>query len=303
MERENFTFVSEVDGLEISAMAVIPEEIKGVVQLVHGMCEYKERYLPFMEFLAGKGYAAVIHDHRGHGKSIKSPEDLGYMYEGGKEGLIEDTYQMLKLTKERFGELPYCLLGHSMGSLVVRCFVKKYDGEIDKLLVVGSPSKNNAAGAGYSLAGLAEKLKGGKGYWKVLDYMVTDMAYEKPFKKEGRHAWISSDPEVVRKYNEDPGCGYRFTINGYKGLIGLCIDTYDAQGWAMKNPELPIKFFSGENDPGAVNRKAWEESLQFMKTLGYKNVDGIMYENMRHEVLNEKEKEKVWADVLEFIEK
>ena len=85
--------MSEADGLEISALCIMPEEkteYRAVIQLVHGMSEHKERYIPFMEYLAEKGYITVIHDHRGHGKSVKNPDDLGYMYGGGAEAMLQD---------------------------------------------------------------------------------------------------------------------------------------------------------------------------------------------------------------------
>ena len=89
IRKQEGTFLSEADGLEISALCIMPEEkteYRAVVQLVHGMSEHKERYIPFMEYLAKKGYITVIHDHRGHGKSVKNSDDLGYMYGGGARG-------------------------------------------------------------------------------------------------------------------------------------------------------------------------------------------------------------------------
>lgn len=83
---------SEADGLDISVLAVVPDETpyRGILQLVHGMSEYKERYLPFMEYMAKKGYVCVIHDHRGHGKSVRALDDLGYMYGGGADAILKD---------------------------------------------------------------------------------------------------------------------------------------------------------------------------------------------------------------------
>lgn len=304
MERKEFTFISETDGLEISALAVLPEgEPKAILQLVHGMCEYKERYLDFMEYLAGKGYVCVIHDHRGHGKSVKKIEDLGYMYEGGQKGLVEDARQLTEIAKKEYGtDIPFYLLGHSMGSLVVRCYIKKYDADIDKLVVVGSPSKPAGSGMGLAIAKCAEKFKGGHAKLHLLDVLAMDMTYEKPFKSENlKHAWVNSDRDAVLRYNADPYCNYTFTINGYKGLIGTTKDTYDKNGWKMANPELPIAFFSGAGDPCAINEKAFQSSAQFLRDRGYKNVRAKMYEGMRHEVLNEPEHLKVYEDIEAFL--
>ena len=139
------SFLSEADALEISVLCLMPEagvHPRAIVQLVHGMSEYKERYIPFMEYLTSKGYISVIHDHRGHGKSVKDEADLGYFYDNSGKAIIEDVHQVTTWMKERYGkELPYHLFGHSMGSLVVRCYLKKYDNELDSLIVCGSPSE------------------------------------------------------------------------------------------------------------------------------------------------------------------
>lgn len=114
---------SLVDGLELDVLEVVPEgEIKGIFQIHHGMSEYKERYLPFMEYLAANGYVAAIHDCRGHGKSVKIKEDLGYLYRGGARALVEDAHQLTRELKEKWPSLPLILFGHSMGSMVVRMY-------------------------------------------------------------------------------------------------------------------------------------------------------------------------------------
>ena len=121
IQKQEF-MVSEADGLNISVLTVLPEKepYRAVVQLVHGMSEYKERYLPFMEYLADLGYVSVIHDHRGHGKSIRKKEDLGYMYGGGASAMLQDIDMVNRMIHLRFPGLKLVLFGHSMGSLAVR---------------------------------------------------------------------------------------------------------------------------------------------------------------------------------------
>ena len=123
---------SKQDGLKLHVLLMEPEEEpKGIVQIVHGMAEHKERYEPFMEMLCKQGYISIIHDHRGHGKSIRAKEDLGYFYDESGKAIVEDVHQITQWAKDRYGEMPYHLFGHSMGSLVVRCYLKKYDNELD----------------------------------------------------------------------------------------------------------------------------------------------------------------------------
>ena len=299
-----FSISSYVDGLVLSCLAIEPEgEPKGIVQLVHGMCEYKERYIPFMEYLADHGYVTVIHDHRGHGHSVQSTEDLGYMYTGGYEALIEDTHQVSRWIKDYVHKnIPFILLGHSMGSFVVRCYIRKYDREIDKLIVVGSPSPQPGVGLGKGICRMLKTFKGEKAKSRMLD-VLTMGGYEKYYKNENTlHAWINSDKEKVAAYSEDPLCAYTFSVNGYDNLIRLNALTYQKTGWEVGHPDLPIRFFSGEGDPCAITPKKFRQAVQFLRDRGYTDVEGKMYPGMRHEVLNEPDHEIVFKDMLAFIE-
>ena len=143
-ELRKFTLESQSDGLCIAAACIAPEKPIAAVQLVHGMCEHKERYYPLMDFLASKGFACVIHDHRGHGESIKDRDDLGYFYKGGYRAAVEDVRLVTMWAKNEFPGLELFLFGHSMGSLIVRTYTKSYDSLISGLIVCGSPSDNPA---------------------------------------------------------------------------------------------------------------------------------------------------------------
>ena len=124
MKEEKINIPSEYDGLKLDGILISPEsEIKAVIQLVHGMDEHKERYIDFMRFLAQNGYACFIHDHRGHGASLKNEEDIGYFYDAKAEVVVEDAYQITKYLRNRFGTKKIILFGHSMGSMVVRKYI------------------------------------------------------------------------------------------------------------------------------------------------------------------------------------
>lgn len=302
MKTEHISFVSKQDELVLAGLIIAPEYPKAVLQLAHGMCEHKERYIPFMEYMAEQGFACVIHDHRGHGRSVKSISDLGYFYENGAEAIVEDTYQVLKETKERYKGVPYILMGHSMGSMVVRCFIKKYDNEIDALIVCGSPSANDMVDFGIGLVHLLKKCKGGYGKSRLMDYIVTGNCNKVFAKEHLKSSWITSDRAVVEAYNADPYCNYTFTLNGYEALLLLMKNTYTKKGWMMSKKTLPIHFIAGADDPYITNASKFESAVQFLRDRGYKNVTSKLYEDMRHEVLNEKNKAIVYKDVAEFCE-
>lgn len=310
IRKTEFDFESQQDGLKISALRIEPaekENIKGIVQFVHGMSEHKERYEDIMRFMAEHGYLCVIHDHRGHGKSIKAPEDLGYMYEAKNTGLVEDAHQMTTITKDYAKELtgknlPYMLLGHSMGSLVVRAYIKKYDSEIDKLVVMGCPSKLPGMGAGLVLVKALRFFKGGKSKSKLMDFMTTGSNYESKFKDEGRGAWLNTDAEEVAKYGADPLCGFSFTVNGYESLVTLTKDVYSGKGHHMSNSGLKVRFLSGRDDPCGISPEKIEEAADVIRKAGYKDVTVKTYEGMRHEILLAPDRHLVYEDILKIAE-
>ena len=311
MKQTYYTHTSGSDGLPLSVLRTEPDnvsEIKGIVQLVHGMNEYKERYLSFIEYLANHGYIVVMHDHRGHGKSVRSPEDLGYWYKGGFKALVKDiheiTVEIKKYAETLTGksDLPMILAGHSMGSMAVRCYLRKYDSEIDKLLVIGCPSELPGAGPGLFMIRVFKAIFGEHKRSRFIAKLVLG-GYEKRFQNEGLlHSWVNSDPEEVKKYNADPLCNYLFTLNGFENLVLLTMLTYTDKCFALKNPSLPIRFYSGADDPCGVSEEAFNAAIDHLKQYGYTDVQGKLYENMRHEILNEPGHAIVFEEMLRFIE-
>jgi alpha-beta hydrolase superfamily lysophospholipase len=299
---------SKHDNLDLSLLICTPDKgaaenvtPKAIVQFSHGMCEHKERYIPFMEYLCDNGYACIIHDHRGHGASVKSKEHLGFFYSGGWKALVEDIQTVNTFAHGMFPDIPLFLFGHSMGSMAVRSFTKRYDDKIDGLIVCGSPSKNNGAAIGRMLAKLFSLFKGPQYRPKFIQKIGFD-SFNGKFKHEGQNAWICSDSEVVRAYNANSLCNYQFTANGFDNLFGLMQDCYSGKGWITSNKTLPILFVSGKDDPCRTNDKDFGKAVQAVKNAGYTNVASVSYEGMRHEILNETGKEKVWQDIKDTLD-
>lgn len=300
--KEERVLVSEADGLKLQVLAVYPQKkIRGILQIVHGMSENKERYLPFMEYMADQGLAVIIHDHRGHGGSVKSRQDLGYFYGGGAGMLVADTHQITLYARQRWPEVPLVLMGHSMGSMVVRAYAKKYDADLDALIVCGSPGKNPLAGAGRLLVRCMKPFFGAYHRSNLLKNMSFGSFAKKFPDESSEFSWCCSDPEVVRAYEESPLCGFTFTLDGYMGLLELMQETYSYRGWKVKNPGLPIAFVAGAEDPCVGSKKKFAHAVGFMRSVGYRRVKGKLYPGMRHEILNEKGKEKVYQDLWCFI--
>ena len=296
-----FTIDSENDGLALSVCLVTPEGApRGLVQLAHGMAEHKERYLPFMEWLAAQGWASIINDHRGHGASIRDPRDLGYFYAGGAAALVEDLHQITLWFRARFPDAPLALFGHSMGSLAVRCYAHRFDGDIDGLIVCGSPGPNPAANFGLALNRAMTAVKGER-YVSRLFVKMTTGGYGKRFPDpKTANAWLSVNQDNVRAYDADPLCGFPFTLNGYRALLELLKGAYETV--PAGHPDLPVRFISGAEDPCAPDEKGFNAAVAQMRACGYREVSGKLYPGMRHEILNHAGHEAVYADALEWLE-
>lgn len=301
MRKEELFLQSVYDDLPLGLSIRIPEHPTGVIQFVHGMAEHRKRYHDLMEHLSQHGYITVLHDHRGHGDSVRSPQDYGYFYENGIDAIVEDVHQITLYAKERFPGLPVVLFGHSMGSMVVRCYMRQYDSDIDGLIVCGSPSRNPMARSGKMLVRLLKRVKGARYRSPLVQKMAFGSFNRNVQNPSSENAWICSDDAVVKAYDKDPQCGFVFTLNGFEALFGLMIRTYQKSGWVIRHPEIPILFIAGEQDPCIVSRDDFVQAVSFMKQRGYQKCDGRLYPDMRHEILNETGKETVWNDILLWI--
>ncbi len=295
---KEFEFKSDFDGLIIKAVIAVPSSaVNGVLQIVHGMCEYKERYFDFMDYLAGEGFITIIHDNRGHGQSICSEDDLGFLYKNGGKGYVSDIAQLTRIAREAYPTAPYFMLGHSMGSLGARCFVKEHDAEINGLIISGSPYLGTFSGFGRSVrSAVSQKL--GSHYRSEKINGIVRSVLNKKFAREGmENAWLCSNPEVVEAFNNDPKCSYMYTLNGYESLLYLFKEAYSRKGWRVENPSLPIRFLSGRDDPCMVNEKKFFKAMGVLEKAGYESVSHRFFDGMRHEILNETNNMIVYKDI------
>ena len=298
--KNEYSITSNQDNLKLSIVEYVPKKPKAIIQIAHGMSEHKERYEEIMSFLCDNGFLCVANDQRGHGKSIKDEKDLGYFYDPTGEYIVEDFHQITNYIKDKYPNLPVYLLGHSMGSLIIRKYIKKYDKDVEKLIVCGSPSENNYTGFGIFLTKLIMIFKGDRYRSKLLN-KISIGNFDKYFKGEPKDSWINSDPVKVKEFKEDKKAGFIFTTNGFLNLFTLLKDTYSRKSWQVNNPDLKILFIAGEDDPVIVNKSAWLNSMTFLREIGYNNIDYLLYPNDRHEVLNEVNREEVYKDLLKFL--
>ena len=306
-----YTHISGTDNLPVCVLRIEPEnpsDVRGIVQLIHGKNEHKGRYKAFMRFLASNGYLTIINDHRGHGESVIEPDDRGYFYQGGTAALVEDLHEITldvkKYAAEKCGrdDLPLTLLGHSMGSLAARCYIRQYDADISKLCLTGSPSRSDKVRQGLQVIKLLKKLEGKRARSLLAKKLIMGVSYERKYRnKKKKNAWTNSEREAVIEHNNDPLCRFNFTLNGYEEMLKMAMLAYTGD-YTPQNPDMPVRFFSGEDDPCALSRQKFVEAMRLMKSIGYSDVRCLLYKGMRHDILHEKNKMRVYRDILRFLE-
>ncbi len=289
------------DGYELSLRFYEADAPKAVVKFIHGMEEYQDRYEPFAEYLREAGYTVVTADLRGHGKNAPVLSHIA-----DKEGhlrLLEDEEVILDEIHGRWPGLPVILFGHSMGTIIARAFLQKHSEEFHKVVLSGYPNPNGAAGAGIVLTEMIAAVKGGKGYSKMVDGMVLG-----PFAKAVPNAvtpqdWLSVNRENVQRYIADPLCGVRFTLGSYNALFHLIRMMDSPENYEEVRKDLPILLISGKEDPCTGGEKGRGDSENRLRRAGFRNLEIVTLDGMRHEILNENGREDVYLRILDFIEK
>lgn len=283
----------------------LPEsELKGIVQIVHGMEEHIDRYGEFARFLARNGFVVGAHDHVGHGKSVADVRDLGHVtLDHGPDVLVTDVDRVRKALFESFGGLPYFIFGHSMGSFVTRVYLSRYAEGVAGAIICGTGNQPYAlARSGNMLARAIGAVRGGHFKSKLIDSMGAG-GFSKAIKDARTPLdWISVDPAVVDAYIDDPLCGVMFTVGGYAALTGVVSQAVDPKAMARVPKELPMLFIAGAEDPVGENGEAVVRAVELYRKAGVKSVSLILYPGMRHEILNEPGKQQVMDDVLGWIE-
>ena len=274
---------------------------RAIFQISHGMAEHRLRYAEFAQNLAQLGLVVVTSDHRGHGGSAASPEELGYFNKHkGWQKCVNDLYELMIQVKQEYPDVPVILFGHSMGSIMARSFVKRYDALLNGLILCGAPNYNPAASAGRIAAKSIIALKGDHYRSKLLDQLVQGSFNKQIPNPRTPLDWLSKNPDNVDAYIADPLCGFRFTASAFDDMFYGIQDMHDLMRWNLKNPKLPILFIAGGDDPVTGGRKGLESSAATLREAGYDDIEMRVFKGLRHELLNEKEKDQVVAEILDW---
>ena len=315
MKKEVFNFASADKGKEIHAVCYQPpksSEIKGMVQIIHGFSEHIGRYDSFMTLLANKGYIVFGDDHLGHGLTAENNK-MPYSDVGSYKAfdyLLQDEKQLNQLVRQKFNtqtntnQLPCYILGHSMGSLMLRALLIQEPDICDKAIIMGTGDMKLALLTIFKgilkLYGLFRK---GQYKSKLINFIAIG-SNNLPFKNEKNpNAWLSANLENQANYRKDDSTGKMGSLHTFSFLQELMYFVRIEENLKRMNKDLPILFVSGQDDAFGDFGKGVENVYQLFKEVGMKEIDLILYPNFRHEILNEKDNEQVVRDLLKFLNK
>lgn len=307
MVKKDFYYPSSDGVTKIHAISWEPDgKPRAIVQIIHGMTEYIGRYDEFAHYLVNRGFLVCGEDHLGHGESVISDEYHGFFGEKGNSWVISDIHKLRQIMQEDHPDLQYLMLGHSMGSFLVRQYITEkncdYAKGLSGVVVMGTGWQPDIVlRAGMAVAKMQGLKKIGKRS-KVIEMLSFGQYLKKIPEARTFNDWLTKDNDIVDRYRDDPYCTFHFTPNAFFHMFGGMMKAHDTS--RMKNlPEgLPLLLTSGAEDPvgnwGEGVRKAYLKYVENTKCI----VDIRLYEDDRHEILNETDRETVFEDLTLFFE-
>lgn len=285
----------------LSGKIYIPSgEIKGLFHIVHGMNEYIGRYDCLMSHLAENGYVSFGYDNLGHGNTVLDYGELGFISnKNGWKFLVDDVAACSSLIQNQYPNKPLYLMGHSMGSFIARLTFCKFPQIYQKLIVCGTSGKNPLATLGIMLTNVIGFFRGKR----YVSKLILDMAfssYNKRFEGKTDYEWLTKDTEVINKYSKDKFCTFKFSVSAMNDLITLISKCNSADWFKRIDKDKPILLISGKDDPVGNYGKGVKWIFERLKKNGC-NVKMKLYENCRHEILNDSCREEVLCDILNFL--
>lgn len=305
MRKEEFYFPSRDNHTQIHAVRWIPESEKPVcvVQIVHGMAEYVERYEEFARFLTDKNILVTGEDHLGHGKSIREDKHPGYFCEQDPATVVvRDVHRLKKMTQEMYPGVPYIILGHSMGSFITRNYLCRYGSGINGAIICGTGMQPKAlVDVSKFVANMQSLFVGDNHISNFIDKIAFGSYNDKIENPRTSKDWLTKDETVVDEYLKDSLCGFTFTVNGFRTLFELISRIQKTENLKKIPQELPVFFISGDADPVGDCGRGVRAAYNSLEDVGMSNLSMKLYEGDRHEIINETDRQQVYEDVWSWI--
>ena len=291
------------DGYMLSLSVYEAKDAKGCVQVIHGMEEHRKRYDYFARKLCEAGYHAVVSDMRGHGED--APLAGFFKEQDGYRDLLSDQKVISKYIRERFGTGKIFVFAHSMGTIIARNLLQTESKRYEKVVLCGYPSDPGKAAteAGIFLCNVTAAIRGPKYYSKLIQKLGTGRFNRTIRNPKTDLDWLSYNEENVRNYMADRCCGHGFTVSANRDLFTLVQRMSNVEAYQSVNKSLPIFMIRGEDDPATGFEKGAKASVRVMRQAGFEKLQVKTYPHMRHEILNEKGRDTVIADVIRFLDK
>lgn len=305
IRKEELYFDSRDNEHKIHAVKWIPdvEQPICILQIIHGMAEYIERYDGFAQAMAEKGILVAGEDHLGHGKSVGENGVYGYFCErDAATVVVRDSHRLKKMIQEQYPGVPYIILGHSMGSFILRNYLCRYGTGIQAAVIVGTGMQPKPLLMLGKAVAAVQKAFTGSGHPSNLLNVLSFGNYNKKIPQEKTLMdWLSRDEKIVDAYMEDPLCGFTFTVNGFQTLMELVNRLYRRENLEKMPKELPVLFVSGAEDPVGDYGKGVKKAYQSFLDVGMKKAEMKLYEYDRHELLNEIDRKQVYKDIYQWV--
>lgn len=291
--------IKSKDGYELNVHVFEVQNPVGYIQIIHGMEEHQERYERLVFDLNKEGYTVITSNMRGHGEDT---DLLGYFAK--KDGylyLLEDQKIITKYIMERFKTEKIIIIAHSMGTIITRNLLQTESKNYEKVILIGYPCPQKLVGFGIILTNIIKNIKGDKYYSKKIEKMSVGQFNKKIKNPKTGVDWISVNEENVKMYLSDKYCGHGFTVSAFNDLFHLVKNMSKYKLYKNINEKLKLLLLRGDSDPCTGYDKGSNESINILKKAGFNDIEMKKYENMRHEILNEKEFKKVHSDIIEFL--
>ncbi len=307
VQRQEFRFDSRDMKNRNYAVKFVPERRKKACLIVaHGMGEHFGRYYEMAEFLAEQGIVVAGADMLGHGRTVADEKDFGYFCEQDPATVVvRDVHRLKKMIQQENPDLPIFVMGHSMGSFVIRNYIEMYGSGINGAILMGTgtfPASSIIIGRRF--VKLLRRIHGGRFISKPLAYHSTGKYRKKsPDGKESPYEWGCSRPEIRALNDADPLQGHSFTLNGYETLFDLVERSQDKERMAKIPKDLPLFIISGDGDPVGDFGKGVIAAADSYRKIGMTNVTMKIYQNDRHELYLEKDRFDIMMDIMNFFRK
>ncbi|MBR1930289.1 MAG: lysophospholipase [Lachnospiraceae bacterium] len=305
MKKEEFYYDSRDGKHKIHAVRYLPDDrrVVGVLQIIHGMAEYIERYEETAEFFVQQGFVVTGEDHLGHGKSVGEEKLYGYFCEQDPATVVvRDVHRLKKMTQTLYPDVPYIILGHSMGSFILRNYLFRYGTGIKGAVIMGTGMQSGAViAASKAFAGIQKLFCGSKHVSKLIDGIAFGTYNKQIASPRTAFDWLSCNTDNVDRYVADPLCGFVFTVNGFSTLFELIARLLKQDNLKKIPKDLPIFMVSGAQDPVGDYGVGVQKAYDALKEVGVENVTLKLYEHDRHEILNEDDNDAVKMDILNWI--